>query len=117
MSTEPGSPEGMTTVRPKERQDTRTHRIPPYNVILNNDDHHSFEFVIAVLRKALGFDEQKAALLTHEAHTTGRAIVWTGPKEVAEFKVEQIKTIHETRAHDGAKLGPLDCVIEPAPGA
>jgi ATP-dependent Clp protease adaptor protein ClpS len=117
MSSDPSSPEGMTTVRPKERDETRTRQLPPYNVILNNDDHHSFEFVVAVLRKALGFEEPKAAVVTLEAHTSGRAIVWTGPKEVAEFKVEQLQTFHETRAQDGAKLGPLDCNIEPAPGA
>lgn len=107
------SPESVTTTKPREREEVRTRTIPPYNVILQNDDHHSFEFVVNVLRKALGFDEQKAFLLTHEAHTSGRAIVWTGPKEVAEFKVEQIRTFHETRG-DGAKLGPLDCAIEPA---
>jgi ATP-dependent Clp protease adapter protein ClpS len=84
---------------------------------LHNDDHHSFEFVIAVLRKALGFEEAKAIQLTSQAHTSGRAIVWTGAKEVAEFKVEQIQTFHETRERDNAKLGPLTCTIEPAPGA
>jgi len=117
MATDPIRPEEGTTTRTRERTENRTRRLPPYNVILKNDDFHSFEFVIDVLRKALSFDEQRATLLTHEAHTTGRAVVWTGAKEVAEFKVEQIQTFHEVRAHDGAKLGPLDCEIEPAPGA
>ena len=103
----------LTTTKPKEREESRTRTIPPYNVILKNDDHHSFEFVIHVLRKVLGCDEQRAFLLTHEAHQTGRAVIWTGTREVAELKVEQIQTFHETR-HDGAKLGALDCEIEPA---
>jgi ATP-dependent Clp protease adaptor protein ClpS len=102
-----------TTTKPVEREESRTRTIPPYNVILRNDDFHSFEFVIQVLRKALGVDEQKAFLLTEEAHTSGRAIVWTGPKEVAEFKVDQIRTFHEKRGN-GTNLGPLDCDIEPA---
>jgi ATP-dependent Clp protease adaptor protein ClpS len=116
MSRDPIEPDGMTTVRPKEREEVRTRRIPPYHVILKNDDFHSCEFVISVLRKALGFDETRATTLMLEAHTSGRAVVWTGPKEVAEFKAEQIQTFHEVRSQDGAKLGPLDCVIEPAPG-
>jgi ATP-dependent Clp protease adaptor protein ClpS len=96
-----------------EQEETHTRTVPPYHVILRNDDFHSFEFVINVLRKAVGCDHPRAFQLTEEAHTRGRSIVWTGPKEVAEFKVEQIRTFHETRL-DGAKLGPLDCDIEPA---
>lgn len=107
--------ETIVTTKPKQKEQTRTRQLPPYHVILENDDHHSFEFVIETLQKALGFDEQKAFLVTHEAHTTGRAVVWTGAKEVAELKVEQIRGFHEIRA-DGRKLGPLSCLIEPAPG-
>ena len=107
--------ETIVTTKPKEKEQTRTRRLPPYNVILENDDHHSFEFVVEVLQKAIGFDQQKAFHLTHEAHTSGRAIVWTGAKEVAELKVEQIRGFHEIRA-GGRKLGPLSCTIEPAPG-
>jgi ATP-dependent Clp protease adaptor protein ClpS len=107
--------ETMVTTKPKERAAERTQRLPPYHVILLNDDYHSMEFVVEVLRKALGCNDQNAVLLMHEAHTNGRAIVWTGPKEVAELKVEQIRTFHELR-DGGHQLGPLDCVIEPAPG-
>ncbi len=92
-----------------------THRLPPYNVILANDDYHSFEFVIEVLRKALGYTEERAFLLTHEAHHQGRAIVWTGSKEVAELKAEQMLSFHENRSN-GQKLGPLGVTIEPAAG-
>ena len=102
-----------TTVTTKPRPKERTRRLPPYNVILENDDHHSFEFVIDVLRKALCCTEQRAIEFTTEAHKTGRAIVWTGSKEVAELKAEQIQSFHEIRA-GGQKLGPLGVIIEPA---
>jgi ATP-dependent Clp protease adaptor protein ClpS len=98
-----------------EQERVETRRLPPYNVILANDDHHSFEFVIDVLRKALGCSQERAALLAMEAHRQGRAIVWTGSKEVAELKAEQIQSFHETRGN-GQKLGPLGVTIEPAPG-
>ncbi len=52
-------PETRVTTKPKAKEDTGTRRIPPYHVILENDDHHSFEFVVEVLRKALGFNEQR----------------------------------------------------------
>jgi ATP-dependent Clp protease adaptor protein ClpS len=90
--------------------------LPPYHVIILNDDHHSFEFVIHVLREVFRHTVEQAFTLTKEAHDKGRAVVWTGNKEVAELKAEQVETFHETRERDGAKLGPLGCVIEPAPG-
>ncbi len=104
------------TTKPQPREETRTRHIPPYNVILENDDHHSMEFVVEVLRKALGCAVERAFQLMMEAHTSGRAVVWTGPKEVAELKVEQIRTFHEVR-DTGLDLGPLGCIVEPAPGA
>jgi ATP-dependent Clp protease adaptor protein ClpS len=104
-----------TTTATEPREETRTRLLPPYNVILENDDYHSFQFVIEVLRKALGYSEARAFQLMEQAHTTGRAVVWTGPKEVAELKADQISTFSEDLP-DGTKLGPLGCTIEPAPG-
>lgn len=106
-------PDVTVTTKSQPREETRTRRLPPYHVVLENDDHHSFEFVVGVLRKALGFAEERAFQLTHLAHTSGEAVVWTGSKEVAELKLEQIRTFHETR-DGGAKLGPLSCRLEPA---
>jgi ATP-dependent Clp protease adaptor protein ClpS len=106
---------GVTT-EPEQREDTGTRRVPPYNVIIENDDHHSMQFVVEVLCKALGCDVERAVEYMLEAHTTGRAVVWTGPKEVAELKAEQIQTFHEVREPDGQSLGPVGCTIEPAPG-
>ncbi len=116
MSNDPALPETLVTTKPKSAAKTRTRRVPPYNVILENDDDHSFEFVVGVLVKALSYNLERAFQLTHQAHTGGRAVVWTGPKEVAELKADQIRTFHEVRESDGKPLGPLGCTIEPAPG-
>lgn len=103
---------GMTT-KPIEKEETKTRRLPPYNVILENDDHHSMEFVIGVLQKALNYSEQKSYQLMLAAHETGQAIVWSGSKEVAELKLEQMQSFHEIKPN-GQKLGPLGVRIEPA---
>src|SRR5205823_6552479 len=107
-----------TEVLPEQEVTERTtpKLLPPYNVILANDDHHSMEFVVDVLCKVLGCVVERAVVLMIEAHTSGRAIIWTGSKEVAELKREQVLTFHEVRA-GGRDLGPLGCTIEPAPGA
>ncbi len=109
--------EQMASTKPKELDDVGVKLLPPYNVILNNDDYHSVDFVIQVLQKALGYNQEKSYQLTMEAHNSGRSVIWTGQKEVAEFKVEQIQTYHEIREPGNVKLGPVDCFIEPAPGA
>ena len=75
------------------------------------------EFVVGVLCKVLGCAIERAFQFMIEAHETGRAIIWTGTKEVAELKAKQIHTFPEVRVSDGAQLGPVGCVIEPAPGA
>lgn len=108
---EPEAPDVAT----RPQQDVKVRRLPPYHVIIENDDFHTFDFVIAVLCQVIGCTPQKAFLLAEEAHTSGRAVVWTGAKEVAELKVEQIMSFHETRT-DGRKLGPLGVCLEPAPG-
>jgi ATP-dependent Clp protease adaptor protein ClpS len=113
MTPHDSDPDTITTTKP--RDETRTRRLPPYHVILLNDDHHSMEFVVEVLCKVFGWPTEQAIQHMLEAHTSGRAVLWTGPKEVAELKQEQVTTFHETRGRDGADLGPLGCVIEPAP--
>jgi ATP-dependent Clp protease adaptor protein ClpS len=115
MTAESVVPDVLVTTKPKEHHETATRRIPPYNVILENDDYHTLEFVVDVLRKVLGCPLERAVQLALQAHTTGRSIIWTGTREVAELKVEQVRSFHEVRA-DGTKLGPLGCSIEPAAG-
>lgn len=103
----------LVTVDPETEETSRPRLLPPYHVILENDDYHSFEFVMVVLCKVFGFSTEKAFLHTQEAHNSGQAVVWTGSKEVAELKLDQVRSLHEER-DDGRKLGPLSCRIEPA---
>ena len=112
MNSSPQPPVTLPTPRTLPRDDTQTRRVPPYNVILENDEFHSCEFVVEVLCKALGVATERAIQLMLEADTTGRAVVWTAPREVAELKAEQIQTFHEVR--DGRQLGPVGCCVEPA---
>jgi ATP-dependent Clp protease adaptor protein ClpS len=114
--TRPHSSQPGTTTHTQPVEETRTRRIPPYNVILANDDHHSMEFVMGVLCKVLGCSVERAFELMMEAHTSGRSVIWTGTREVAELKAEQVQTFTEQR-DDGRNLGPLGCSVEPAPGA
>lgn len=94
--------------------DSRSRLLPPYNVLVMNDDDHSMDFVVGVLQKVFGFPLPKSFQLMLTAHETGCVVVWSGPKEVAELKAEQISTFHEIRDRDQKDLGPLGVRIEPA---
>jgi ATP-dependent Clp protease adaptor protein ClpS len=52
-----------------------------WQVILYNDDYHPFDQVVAQVQKATGYAYPRAYAITMEAHTTGRAVVWSGAIE------------------------------------
>jgi ATP-dependent Clp protease adaptor protein ClpS len=107
----------MTKTAPKTRTNvtTSTRRQPPYNVIILNDEEHTFEYVIELLIKLFGHDRMTAEAMTWTIHTTGRAIVFTTHKEKAELKREQVLAYGPDPRMQISR-GPLRCYIEPVPG-
>ena len=79
-------------VQPKRKRGLRTSRkprkLPPYNVVLLDDDDHSFDYVIEMLRALFGYPENKGYKLAEEVDRIGRVILLTTTKEHAEFKRE-----------------------------
>jgi ATP-dependent Clp protease adaptor protein ClpS len=68
----------------------------PWNVILYNDDNHSFEAVILQVQKAAGVSLERAYEITMEAHSKGRAICYTGPLERCEHVADILRQIQLT---------------------
>ena len=86
---------------------------PPYNVILVNDNDHSFPYVIGMLQQLFGHTRRKSELIAKEVHEQGRAILLTTTKEHAEFKQEQIHAYGPDPDIARCK-GSMTCQIEPA---
>ena len=66
--------------------------LPPYAVILYNDDVHSMDLVVAVLLKSvptLGMEEATAIMF--EAHNSGQAVVVRCPLEHAELYRDRLR--------------------------
>ena len=82
--------------KPKPRRRTRTarsrkvKRLPPWNVVLLNDDQHTYEYVIDMVGRIFGFDMVRGYLLAREVDQQGRAVLFTTHRELAELKRDQI---------------------------
>src|ERR1043166_749394 len=61
-----------------------------YHVIILNDDEHTFDYVIEMLRAVFSLSEAAAFQHTMEADATGSSIVLTTHLEEAEGKRDQV---------------------------
>ena len=105
-------------VRPEQAPSVneRPAKQPPHAVILHNDNINGFGHVIRTLQKVFGFGKAKAIKLTLEAHTKGRSCVWSGTKELAELKAEQVQSCGPDPLMVEKGAQPLRVSVEPQPG-
>ena len=89
---------------------------PPYAVVLFNDEEHTFQYVIETLMKVFGYPEEKSFTLALQAHNDGRSIVWSGSREVAELKRDQISSAGPDFYAVKKVDFPLGVIVEPLPG-
>ena len=101
---------GLPKLRPQER----TKRQPPYNVVLLNDDDHTYEYVITMLQQLFGYSREKGFLMAREVDTTGRVIVLTTSMEHAELKRDQIHAFGPDPLSSKDCKGSMTSIIEPA---
>ena len=89
-----------TRVRPTDG--TGSDLDAPWQVVVLNDDHNTFDgvaFALASVLPGIGFDQGMA--FANRIHNTGRAIVWSGHRERAELYWSQLKD-------HGLTMAPLD---------
>ena len=68
-------------------------------MIVLNDDHNTFDHVARTLANVIpGIGVDQGYRIADRIHSTGQAIVWTGPKEVAELYWQQLKDAGLTMA-------------------
>jgi ATP-dependent Clp protease adaptor protein ClpS len=67
--------------------------LPPYAVVLHNDDVNSMEHVVVALLKSVPeLSAEKAFDVMLEAHSKGRAVVVVCPLERAELYRDRIRS-------------------------
>jgi ATP-dependent Clp protease adaptor protein ClpS len=106
-------PETITVPELDVDSEQTTQRQPPYHVILLNDDDHTYDYVIEMLRSLFGYPIEKGFELAWQVDTAGRAVVCTTSRERAELKRDQIHA-YGPDPRIPRCTGSMTAVIEPA---
>ncbi len=105
-------PVAATDRRRKEQQAQRPKRQPRYNVVLWNDDDHTYAYVIVMLMQIFGHPPEKGYQLAQEVDTRGRAILLTTTREHAELKQEQVHSFGKDALIENC-AGSMTATVEP----
>lgn len=89
---------GSATATQKRPAPTRREpgTLPPYRVLLHNDDVNTFDHVIRCVMRLTPLGEQEAILRAIEAHETGVALLLVTHRERGELYVEQFASVKIT---------------------
>ncbi|MBP9024865.1 MAG: ATP-dependent Clp protease adaptor ClpS [Phycisphaerae bacterium] len=79
----------VESTKPTIEQDQKTRRLPPFRVILHNDDVNTVDHVVRTIVKLTPLNTEEAVARTLEAHETGSSMLLVTHKERAELYVEQ----------------------------
>jgi ATP-dependent Clp protease adaptor protein ClpS len=80
----------VATLESKQAEQVR--QLPPYRVLLHNDDVNTFEHVVQAILKLTHLPKHEAEERTMEAHQSGLSLLLTTHRERAELYVEQFAT-------------------------
>ena len=85
----------ITTTETDRETYTPTVTLPPYAVILHNDDHNEMDFVVSALLKSVStLSIEDAVRIMLEAHNAGQAVVVVCPLEQAELYRDRLRTFN-----------------------
>src|SRR5579871_2694646 len=102
-----------TTPAPDIKQDVRDQHTPLFNVVLLDDDDHTYEYVVEMLVKLFAFSESAAWNRAVDVDTNGRTIVVTCEREIAEFGRDQIHSYGADWRMPWCK-GSMSAIVEPS---
>ncbi|MDR0871506.1 MAG: ATP-dependent Clp protease adaptor ClpS [Planctomycetaceae bacterium] len=74
----------------KDKSENKPKEEPVFNVILWNDDDHTFEYVVRMLGELFGYPAERGLQLAWQVHTAGKAIIFSSSLEQAEIKRDKV---------------------------
>ncbi len=100
------------TARPGVEKETRDQVTPLYNVVLLDDDEHTYDYVVEMLQKLFALSANDAWNRAVEVDSTGRTIVITCELAEAEFGRDQIHAFGADWRMPQSK-GSMSAIVEP----
>ncbi|HET6320259.1 MAG TPA: ATP-dependent Clp protease adaptor ClpS [Chloroflexota bacterium] len=83
----------MTTTETEQGVQQQQEILPPWRVVLHNDDVNEMNYVVQCLLKTVpGLGTQRATDIMMEAHNRGKATVTTCPLELAELYRDRLES-------------------------
>jgi ATP-dependent Clp protease adaptor protein ClpS len=82
---------------PRELDEPASMLEPLYHLVLLDDDHHTYAYVIEMLGKIFGYGREKSFALARIVDSAGRVVV-------------------ETAEHERVTRGSMSAIVEPADG-
>lgn len=101
----------QTQPKPDTRPDTDQPRA--WNVVLLDDDDHTYEYVIRMTQELFGYSPERAFRAAQHVDENGRVVLLTTHKEHAELKRDQILAYGKDPLL-ARSAGSMSAVIEPA---
>ena len=98
---------------PTVKKETENQQAPLYNVVLLDDDDHTYEYVVEMLQKLFCLSDGDAWNHAVEVDTTGRTIVLTCELAQAEFGRDQIHA-YGADPRMARSSGSMSAMVEPA---
>lgn len=100
-----------TIAAPHKEGQKRPQHQPRYHVLLWDDNHHSYEYVIQMMRAIFGHSVERSFGIASEVDHLGRAICLTTTMEHAELKRDQIHAFGKDDLIGGCR-GSMSSSIE-----
>jgi ATP-dependent Clp protease adaptor protein ClpS len=103
----------LATPELEQGERTGTLEAPLFHLVLLDDDDHTYDYVIRMLGRVLGFDPETAMGHAREVDQFGRTILITTTRERAELKQEQIHAFGPDPLLSRS-AGSMSAILEPA---
>jgi ATP-dependent Clp protease adaptor protein ClpS len=103
----------QTATLPRTRTTTRTERPWLWNVVLLDDDHHTYEYVVDMMSRVFGHPAERGFQIARRVDSDGRAVCLTTHRELAELKIDQVTGFgRDVRMSES--VGSMTAILEPA---
>lgn len=85
-----------------------------FHLVLLDDDHHTYQYVVNMLAAIFGYTPEKGFAIACVVDSQGQAILMTGPRDEVGLKQELVHSFGPDPLMEHS-AGSMTAVIEPVP--